>query len=63
MGLKIKIARIKKGIKVKELAKKVGISYQYLSDIERGKYTNISLKLLKNIAKELDLKVSDIIDD
>lgn len=63
MGKKIKIARIKKGLKTKELAARVGVSAQYLSDIERGKYKNPSLKLLRKIAKELDCSVLDFIEE
>ena len=62
MGKKIKIARIKKGLKTKDLAAKVGVTAQYLSDIERGKYKNPSLKLLRKIATELDIAILELIE-
>ena len=45
-----------KKIKMNELAKRVGISSAYLSQIEKGK-RNPTIDTLKMIAKELDLEV------
>ena len=53
VGKVIKIKRIEKDLKVKELASKVDITEQYMSNIEHGK-RNPSLKLLKKLAKELE---------
>lgn len=51
--------RKQKGITQKELAKKVGITAWWMNHIERGK-RNPSLETMLNIAKELDVKVSDL---
>lgn len=49
-----------KHIKMDELAKKVGISSAYLSQIENNK-RNPTIDTLKNIAKELDIEVEILI--
>ena len=58
----IKIKRIEKDLKVKELASKVEITEQYMSNREHGK-RNPSLKLLKKLAKELGCSVYEVIEE
>ena len=62
VGKVIKIKRIEKELKVKELASKVDIKEQYMSKIEHGK-RNHSLKLLKKLAKELECSVYEFIEE
>ena len=62
IGKVIKIKRIEKDLKVKELASKVDITEQYMSNIEHGK-RNPSLKLLKKLAKELGCSVYEFIEE
>ena len=62
LGKVIKIKRIEKDLKVKELASKVEITEQYMSNIEHGK-RNPSLKLLKKLAKELGCSVYEFIEE
>lgn len=62
MGKKIRLARIEKDMAINELAEKVGVTPQYISDIERGRAKNPSIKLLRKIAKELDVSISQLID-
>lgn len=57
--LKIKIIRIQKRISQRELARKVGISSNYLSELEHNKF-DIRLGLLIKIAKELNVEVEDL---
>lgn len=57
--LKIKIIRIKKGVSQKELAKRIGISNNYLSELEHNKF-DIRFGLLLEIAKELNVEVEDL---
>lgn len=49
-----------KKIKMNELAKKVGISSAYLSQIEKGK-RNPTIDTLKTIAKELNIELEMLI--
>ena len=49
-----------KHIKMNELAKNVGISSAYLSQIENNK-RNPTIDTLKNIAKELDIDIDTLI--
>ena len=56
IGIKIKEIRIKKGILIKDLAKKCGISSSMLSQIEKGN-ANPSLNTIKSIAKELGVPI------
>ena len=62
VGKVIKIKRIEKDLKVKELDSKVDITEQYMSNIEHGK-RNPSLKLLKKLAKELGCSVYEFIEE
>ena len=61
-GQVIKITRIDKDLTVKELASKVDITAQHMSNIEHGK-RNPSLKLLKKLAKELGCSVYEFIEE
>lgn len=63
MGIEIKLKRISKGIKQYEMAKKVGISREYLRLIENGKAKNPSIKVMKAISKELDVPVQELFFD
>jgi transcriptional regulator with XRE-family HTH domain len=58
-GQKIRFAREKKGLTLAELAKQVGKTAPYISDIERGNRRG-SYKTLERIAEVLGLKVDDI---
>ncbi|MCG0275630.1 MAG: helix-turn-helix transcriptional regulator [Thermosediminibacteraceae bacterium] len=60
---KIKYIREKSGITQEKLAEKVGISRIYLNELENGRKKNPSFKLLKKIAKALEVKISDLFED
>ena len=62
VGKVIKIKRIEKDLKVKELASKVEITEQYTSNTKHGK-CNLSLKLLKKLAKELGCSLYEFIEE
>lgn len=53
--LRIKKYRIKRKLTERELAHKIGISQNYYSELENGKY-DIKLSVLCKIAKELRVK-------
>ncbi|MBP2027449.1 putative transcriptional regulator [Acetoanaerobium pronyense] len=55
----LKIARIKKEMSQKELAKKIGVSTQAISDFERG-IINPSYETMKKISEALESSVDDI---
>ncbi|WP_291492485.1 helix-turn-helix transcriptional regulator [Desulfurella sp.] len=57
---KIKMQRKKVGMTIKELAKKIGYTDAYISQIETGKVIP-SFKVLKKIVDTLDLSFRDII--
>ncbi|WP_242840913.1 helix-turn-helix domain-containing protein [Metaclostridioides mangenotii] len=61
MGEKIRKERLQKQIKQIELAKKVGISNTFLSDIEKGR-GRPSIDTLKKIAEALEINCSELID-
>lgn len=61
VGRKIKEERMKKKIKQVELAKKVGISNTFLSDIEVGR-SNPSIDTLRKIAEVLEVSYSELLD-
>ena len=48
--------RLQEGLSQEELARKVGISRNYLSQIERGQATNLSWQLMERLRAVLGLK-------
>lgn len=58
---KIEEFRKEKNLTLSDLAAKVGISREYMSQIEHNKVSNIGTKLLVNLAKELGVSVQDIL--
>ena len=62
MGLNLKIARIKKSLSQKELAKLAGISPATVSKAEKGKI-NLRIDTIKKISKVLDIPVTELFFD
>lgn len=62
VGKRIKELRKEKGLSLKDLSKRTGISISFLSDIENRR-SNPSLDRLKDIAKGLDTTVSYLLDE
>lgn len=58
-NLKLKIARVEKGLSQQELGDLVGATRQTIGLIEKGKY-NPSLNLCVNIAKTLNKTLNDL---
>jgi putative transcriptional regulator len=58
-NIKLKLARVEKGISQQELADAVGATRQTIGLIEKGKF-NPSLKLCIAIAQTLDKTLNDI---
>ena len=59
MGLNLKIARLKKCLSQKELAKLAGISPAKVSKSENGKI-NLRIDTIKKISKVLDIPVTGL---
>lgn len=57
---RIKQIREKKNITAYKLAKEVDISRSYLSELENNKRMNVSLKVLFDISKYLDVNIKDL---
>lgn len=57
--LKIKELRTQKGIYQKDLAENIGISSNYLSELEHNKF-DIRFGLLLEIAKKLNVDIEDL---
>ena len=60
MVTKLKVRRIEKGLKQKELADEVGITAQYLYFLESGRSKNPSVSVMKRLAAVLDDSVEDL---
>ena len=58
-NIKIKLARVEKGLSQQDLADLVGATRQTIGLIEKGKY-NPSLNLCIKIAKSLDRTLNDL---
>ena len=61
-GIKIKSARLERGLTQMKLAEKIGISYQQLQKYENGS-SDLSLNRLRQFAKVLNLPISYFIDE
>lgn len=62
LGAKIKYYRTIRGMNQMMLAARLGISYQYLSRIERGKQSP-SFQLLVELAEELDVDIAELVSN
>ncbi|MBK7096403.1 MAG: helix-turn-helix transcriptional regulator [Saprospiraceae bacterium] len=58
-NIKLKLARVEKGLSQQDLADLVGATRQTIGLIEKGKY-NPSINLCINIAKALDKTLNDL---
>ena len=58
-NLKMKVARMEKGLSQIELAAKVGVTRQTIGMIEAGDY-NPTLNLCISICRELDMTLDDL---
>lgn len=54
--------RKEKGLTLKELSSKLGITAGYLCHLEKGSRGNPSLELMKKISEELEKSISEIFD-
>lgn len=61
-GMALRVLLAKSGISMAELARRSGISRQYLSMLANGKVTDPSLSKAHAIADGLDLSVQDFLD-
>ena len=61
LGINIKKYRDQKALSQNQLAELVGVTREYIADIERG-HKRISLKKLLAIADVLEIKCSDLVD-
>jgi XRE family transcriptional regulator of biofilm formation len=57
---KIREYRLQKGMTLKELADKVGISVGYLCHLEKGTRENPSINVIEKIANVLGKNISDL---
>ena len=57
--MRVKIARIQRGLTQKALAEKVGVSRQTMNAIEKGTY-NSTIKLCREICKVLDKSLDEL---
>ena len=61
IGLKIKQARIAKGLTQEELGNLVGLQKSAIAKYENGRVVNIKRSTLQKLAKALDLRGSDLV--
>ena len=61
-NIKLKLARVEKGLSQEDLAQRVGVTRQTIGLIEKGKY-NPSLNLCINLALVLDKTLNDLFWD
>ena len=58
-GKRVKAIRIKKRMSQGDVAKKLGVSISYISQIERG-LENLSLKGVEQLAKALRVSITEL---
>ncbi len=56
-GNKVRERRVEEGLSQEKLAQAVGISRNYLSQVERGQATNLSWQVMERLTSVLGLKV------
>ena len=61
LGNTIRNLRLSKGLTMLELATAVGIDKSYVSYLESGSKTNVSLDILKKIAQVLQVPLTELI--
>jgi len=61
LGVAIAQRRKRMGLTQEELAEQAGLSQQYLSELERGAKTNVSLSTLSRIAVALGTSVTALL--
>lgn len=61
VGQKIKMIRRTKNISQTKLSEITGISRSYISEMEKGKYENISINVLCDLCKGLGVTPNDLI--
>ena len=60
MATKVKIRRVELGYKQKDVAEKVGITPQYLMNIENGKAKNPSIEIIRRLSEVLQCSPDDL---
>ncbi len=60
MATKVKIRRVELGYKQKDVAEKVGITPQYLMNIENGKAKNPSIEIMRRLSEVLQCSADDL---
>ena len=63
VGKRIKDARLAKGLTQEELGAMVGLQKSAIAKYENGRVVNIKRSTLHKLAKALDLRGSDLIED
>ena len=61
LGKRIRFLRRSKDLSQEELAEKVGISYKYLGEVERGK-ANLTIDIIEKLSGGLNIEISDLFD-
>ncbi|SHN51962.1 helix-turn-helix domain-containing protein [Desulfovibrio litoralis] len=61
LGKRIRALRISRDLSQEQLAERSGMSAKYLGEVERG-VGNISIELLTNLASELGITITEIVD-
>ena len=63
IGERIKMIRKNRNISQSELSEITGISRSYISEMEKGKYENISINILCDLCRGLELTPNDLIPE
>jgi transcriptional regulator with XRE-family HTH domain len=62
VGSNIRTCRTNAGMTLEQLAEKAGMSWPYLSEVERGR-ENISLDKLARLAQALNVRLSRLVEN
>ncbi len=60
-GSRIRELRVKKDLNLRDFAQRIGIDFTYLSKIENGKVEPPSEKIIRVMAKELDVDAEELL--
>jgi transcriptional regulator with XRE-family HTH domain len=60
-GQRLRRARTDRGLTLRDISERSGISITYLSDLERGVLVNPTLDTLKKVAEALDVSLNELL--
>ena len=62
LGRQLKLARVQRDLKAKDLAAQVGVTPKYLSQIENERAPGLSVEIFARLCRALDTTPNDVME-